>query len=135
MANISRAAKLELAIRKIAKMNASFLEQMPSDWEGDPLQDAISDAIRLVELDGLPPGYVEIITNGTRRIILADEPVFLLRARDKFAAGVVRHWAAVAQMGGVREEQIQIARRHADKMDAWPVKQIPGETRLAEKVC
>lgn len=133
MAEMSRVAKLELAIKKILEANAEFLEEMPDDWVGDLLQDAISAAARLVGIDGLPSGHVEIVTNGTRRIIPENEPVFLLRARDKFAAGVVRHWAAVAQMGGVREEQIQIARRHADKMDAWPAKQIPGETRLAEE--
>ena len=81
----------------------------------------------------VPPGHVEIITNGTRRIIPEDEPVFLLRGRDPLAYSTVLHWSALAHSFGIRPEQIEIARAHAEKMRQWPVKQIPGQTRLAEE--
>lgn len=39
------------------------------------------------------PDLVPIFTNGTLRMIPRSEPVFLLRAQDKHAAGTVRFWA------------------------------------------
>ena len=98
-------------------------------------RDAINEACgALASLpNGLPPGHVEIVTNGTRRIIPEDEPVFLLRGRDPFAPAAVEHWAEMAERGGVRAEQVINAIAHADKMRQWPTKQLPGSTRLAEE--
>ncbi len=72
----------------------------------------------------------KIVTNGTTRRIPADEPVFLLRAQDQYAAAAVRHWAGLVEAGGGDPEIIGTARTHADKMDAWPVKKIPDLPRV-----
>lgn len=57
--------------------------------------------------------------------IPGDEPVFLLRAQDKHAAETVRYWAARVEVDCGDEDLIEMARRHADLMDAWPVKKLP----------
>jgi hypothetical protein len=54
------------------------------------------------------------------------EPLFTLRARDRFAAQVVRHWCDLAEAGGSPHEKIDEARLLANDMDRWPIKQIPG---------
>lgn len=69
--------------------------------------------------------YNDITTNGTLRRIPADEPVFLLRAQDKFAAETVRFWAQQVFAAGGNPEMVGIARAHADRMDLWPVKKMP----------
>lgn len=66
-----------------------------------------------------------IETNGTTRIIPADEPVFLLRGQDKTAAQVVRVWADLAKDSGAAQDIIDAATRQADLMDAWPKKKVP----------
>lgn len=38
------------AIRAIIAANADFRSNLPEDWEGDPLQDAIDAAAKLLEL-------------------------------------------------------------------------------------
>jgi len=53
-----------------------------------------------------------------RGLIPDDEPVFLLRAKDRTAAGVVRCWASLQPEGILRD----LAYIQADEMDAWPVK-------------
>lgn len=74
-----------------------------------------------------PPdsGTVRVTTNGTTRELPADEPVFLLRGQDVFAADAVRAWARMALRGGADPETVARALEHADRMDAWPVKKIP----------
>ena len=48
-----------------------------------------------------------------------DEPVFLLRAQDQTAAMTVRCWASLQS----KENPLTaMALKHADLMDAWPVK-------------
>lgn len=51
------------------------------------------------------------------------EPVFTLRAQDRFAANTVRIWAGwvLADNPDMAAE----ARRIADAMDAWPVHKVP----------
>ena len=66
-----------------------------------------------------------IVTNGTKRRIPADEPLFLLRGQDQFAAATVRHWADLTEAGGGDPEIVRTAREHADKMEAWPNKKVP----------
>jgi len=51
-----------------------------------------------------------------------DEPVFLLRAQDEFAAETVRYWARLVEL---RFKIAEMARKHADKMAAWPVHKTP----------
>lgn len=58
--------------------------------------------------------------------IPADEPVFLLRARDPIASTCVRAWAMMyAFLGGdkARAEKVYI---HATRMDNWKPKKLPG---------
>ena len=48
-----------------------------------------------------------------------DEPVFVLRAQDKFAPDVVRGWAALAKAAGVPLEKRLEAELLAIEMEAW----------------
>ena len=51
-------------------------------------------------------------------LIPEDEPVFLMRAQDKVAAGIVRQWAlANTQLGGDLKLS-RMAIEHAKKMEA-----------------
>lgn len=64
-----------------------------------------------------------------------DEPLFVLRAQDRLAAGLVRRWAELAEAGGTKPEIVAEARECADKMDAWPFHKHPGTSveRHAER--
>lgn len=68
------------------------------------------------------PSHVTVTTNGTTRLIPADEPVFLIRGQDAVGAEAVRAWAALAEANGAKPDILHIARDHARKMDAWPKK-------------
>lgn len=48
-----------------------------------------------------------------------DEPVFILRAQDYFAPGVVRAWARRAAIRGVNEAKVNEALSLAILMDEW----------------
>ncbi len=49
-----------------------------------------------------------------------DEPLFVIRAKDKLAPTMVRQWAEAASMTGAHEpEKIQEARGLAEIMEAW----------------
>lgn len=74
---------------------------------------------------GRAPAMTPITTNGTTRLIPDDEPVFLLRGQDIFAATTVRHWASLVVSKGGDPEIARVAREHADKMDAWLKKKAP----------
>ena len=62
-----------------------------------------------------------------------EEPIFILCARDTFAAGMVREWAdrvesTAARIGELTKDRIAKvadARRLALAMDNWPVKRLP----------
>ncbi|MCL4500834.1 MAG: hypothetical protein M1438_03135 [Deltaproteobacteria bacterium] len=54
-----------------------------------------------------------------------NEPVFLLRAKDKVAAAVVRAWAFAASAAGADQDIVESALRQAEAMEAWEPKQIP----------
>lgn len=58
-------------------------------------------------------------------IIPDDEPVFLLRAQDMFAAGCVELWAQLAENAGVDADTVAAVRAHAQAMRNWPVKKLP----------
>lgn len=51
-----------------------------------------------------------------------DEPVFLIRAKDVVSGDAVRAWADLAQAAGAAPDILELARRHAALMDAWPCK-------------
>lgn len=65
-----------------------------------------------------------------------DEPLFILRGRDVFAAETVLRWAATAASADnpPPEGKIREAMALSGEMQLWPVKQIPGkpETRVGE---
>ena len=69
--------------------------------------------------------YNEIETNGTLRRIPKDEPVFLLRAQDMFAADTVRFWALQVSARGGDPAIVNMAHAHANEMERWPVKKMP----------
>ena len=62
-----------------------------------------------------------------------DEPVFTLRARDRFAASMVRTWAILAEKHGSPAEKVREAQEIADRMEEWPVKQTPGRPGTRSK--
>lgn len=63
-----------------------------------------------------------------------DEPLFVLRAQDRFAAELVRYWGM--RVGRHHEspprEKVLEAYDIARAMDDWPVKQVPRrpDTRM-----
>lgn len=54
-----------------------------------------------------------------------DEPVLLLRAQDCFAGVTLRFYAARLEAGFGDPKMVEMVRRHADLMDAWPFKKTP----------
>lgn len=57
-----------------------------------------------------------------------DEPLFIIRAKDKVSASAVRTWAEWAQMTGVHEpEKIQEARAIAEDMENWRRENYPDD--------
>lgn len=50
-----------------------------------------------------------------------DEPLFILRAKDKLASRIVRHWVQVARDEGVHRDKVQEAYQLAAEMDEWAV--------------
>ena len=62
------------------------------------------------------------------RLIGDDEPVFLLRAKDKCAPQAVRDWANAANAAGASPNIVQAAFSQARAMDEWQEKhgnQVP----------
>lgn len=49
----------------------------------------------------------------------ADEPVFVLCARDRAASMTVRDWAALAEKLGASPSKVADARDMADRMEQW----------------
>lgn len=54
-----------------------------------------------------------------------DEPVFLLRGQDKYAARVLRFYAARVEADGGDIEIVRGTRAQANLMDDWPVHKAP----------
>lgn len=55
-----------------------------------------------------------------------DEPLFVIRAKDKVSASVVRSWAEWASLSGAHEpEKIQEARAIAEDMENWRRENYP----------
>lgn len=57
--------------------------------------------------------------------IPADEPVFLLRAQDSLAAGLVMRWAKQYLAAGGDPVVAMAVQEHANKMAAWKPKKNP----------
>lgn len=53
-----------------------------------------------------------------------DEPIFVLRAKDTLAPGLVEEWADRAAAQGAPDGKVAEARMQADQMRAW--QQIHG---------
>lgn len=56
-------------------------------------------------------------------LILDNEPVFLIRAKDAVSGDSVRAWADLHDRNGGDPAMSAAARAHAALMDAWPEKQ------------
>lgn len=57
--------------------------------------------------------------------IPAEEPVFILRAQDRFAASAVRFWAFSMVNHGGDQATFEAAMAQAAALEAWPVKKMP----------
>lgn len=57
--------------------------------------------------------------------VIPIEPVFTLRARDPFAACLVRNWITLARSAGVNGPKIFVAEQIVWQMERWPEKKIP----------
>jgi len=68
--------------------------------------------------------------NSTLSKVAMNEPIFVLRARDVLAPGVVRHWAREAQGRGVRHDKVQEALELAARMEHW--QQTVGGSKLPD---
>jgi len=56
-----------------------------------------------------------------------EEPLFVIRAKDKLSASMVRQWAEAAAMTGAHEpEKIQEARELAEIMESWRQENTDG---------
>jgi len=55
-------------------------------------------------------------------LIGEDEPVFLLRAKDKTAPNIVRKWAMEQVNQGSEDPCIEVALKWADVMEEWQKK-------------
>jgi hypothetical protein len=56
-----------------------------------------------------------------------EEPLFVIRAKDKLSASMVRQWAEAAAMTGAHEpEKIQEARQLAEIMETWRQENTDG---------
>lgn len=60
-----------------------------------------------------------------------DEPVFVLRAKDLFAAMTVRHWATMAQ-GSHESSKIDEALALAGQMEDWRKRNFPAPPEAAD---
>lgn len=55
-------------------------------------------------------------------LIPEDEPVFLLRGQDPFAANTVRHYITLLRANGVADKFIEMCIDQAQDMEDWPKK-------------
>lgn len=53
--------------------------------------------------------------------IAEDEPVFLIRAKDRVSAPALRAWAELNNVAGGDPELSRLTYAHADAMEAWQV--------------
>lgn len=55
----------------------------------------------------------------------ADEPIFVLRAKDPLAAKMVEDWSARSVIAGLHEDRAPAAFRYAQAMRAWRKQHFP----------
>ena len=67
----------------------------------------------------------ETLRQEGKPFIPVEEPVFLLRAQDIFAARVVRFWAAMVAQHDGDPRTVEEAMKIAEDMDKWPTKKKP----------
>lgn len=94
-----------------AKVDTVFdpnLQKKPSDEPSKPEPFTASEVLRAADRG-----------DGCLGRSQSDEPVFVLCARDRLAAGTVRIWAALAEENGVSHDKIAGALVVADATDAW----------------
>lgn len=53
------------------------------------------------------------------------EPVFVILARDKLASAVLEHYAVLANRAGCADDFVKQIREAAEKMQNWPIKNLP----------
>lgn len=53
------------------------------------------------------------------------EPIFILRAQDVLAAGIVETWIVRGKHHGVSPDKLASAQKIADAMREWPTKKVP----------
>lgn len=63
--------------------------------------------------------------DGGRALIPAEEPVFILRAQDRFAEDTIRYYANLVASHHGESTLTQHARQQADAVAAWPTKKDP----------
>lgn len=56
---------------------------------------------------------------------LGGEPVFLLRAQDYMAAGLIANWAVTGALIGVPAEKVARAFAKSKDFQRWPTKKVP----------
>ena len=61
----------------------------------------------------VPSGYLE-------DIIPEDEPVFLIRGKDKFARGIIHLWIALNE-DKMTPKKIMSLKAHAERMRKWAI--------------
>lgn len=59
-----------------------------------------------------------------------DEPVFVLRAQDAFAIGLVAQWLALAEASGVSEPKLKRARNDLELFGGWL--DAGGQTKIPD---
>lgn len=73
--------------------------------------------------------YDARIQDGENKIP-ADEPVFLIRGQDRYAARTVRHYADLLESAGAPPEQVEAVRRHALTITNWRPKKLPDNPNV-----
>jgi hypothetical protein len=58
-------------------------------------------------------------------LIPEDEPVFLLRGQDRYAASVLEMYAVAVEANQGNSELVRLTRQQAKKMKAWPKHKEP----------
>lgn len=59
------------------------------------------------------------------KAVRVGEPVFILRAQDKLAPTIVRHWADLAVEVECPADKVAEARTKAQRMEQWPTRKYP----------
>lgn len=93
----------------------------------EELRKAISELGGSGEQSDFAEGYDAAIRDALREFP-EDEPVFLLRARDKHAAETLRYYAKKVYASGGDWEIVEAVERLAEQMDEWPNHKAPDMT-------